>query len=168
MTRNSITVPETELNVTGQSEDMTVYVNLTSYLPSGITWADSSFNGTVMVTISIEKAEQRILTIPQTSAVVVNVPDGFTAELQIGHNDSENFEVQVIGLPENVDHIRESDVVGYIDMNSFMADRELSGPEELQPGTYQVELLFNNLNGTELVHPVNAQLIITADDEEEQ
>ena len=59
-------------------------------------------------------------------------------------------------------------MVGYIDMNSFMADRELSGPEELQPGTYQVELLFNNLNGTELVHPVNAQLIITADDEEEQ
>ncbi len=165
---DSITVPETELNVTGQSEDMTVYVDLTSYLPSGITWADPAFNGTVMVTISIEKAEQRTLTIPKTSAVVVNVPDGFTAELQIGHNDSEDYEVQVIGLPENVDRVRESDVVGYIDMNSFMADQELSGPEELQPGTYQVELLFNNLNGTELVHPVNAQLIITADDEEEQ
>ena len=147
---------------------MTVYVDLTSYLPSGITWADSAFNGTVMVTISIEKAEQRTLTIPKTSAVVVNVPDGFTAELQIGHNDSEDYEVQIVGLPENVDRVRESDVVGYIDMNSFMADQELSGPEELQPGIYQVELLFNNLNGTELVHPVNAQLIITADDEEEQ
>ena len=164
---DSITVPETELNVTGQSEDMSVYVNLTGYLPSGITWADPGFNGTVMVTIPIEKAEQRTLTIPKTAAVVVNVPDGFTAELQIGHSDSEGYEVQVTGLPENVDKIRESDVVGYIDMNSFMADQELAGPEELQPGIYQVELLFNNLNGTELVHPVNAQLIITADEEEQ-
>ena len=87
--------------------------------------------------------------------------------MQIGHSDSEGYEVQVTGLPENVDKIRESDVVGYIDMNSFMADQELAGPEELQPGIYQVELLFNNLNGTELVHPVNAQLIITADEEEQ-
>lgn len=163
---DSITIPETELNVTGQSEDMTVYVNLTSYLPSGITWADAGFDGNVMVTVSIEKAQSRTLTLPKASAVVVNVPDGFKAELEVGHSDSDTYEVNITGLPEDVDAVRESDVVGYIDMNSFMADMELSGAEELQPGTYPVELLFNNLNGTELVHAVAAQLIITADGEE--
>lgn len=165
---DSITVPESELNVTGQSEDMTVYVNLTGYLPNGIFWADPEFDGTVMITIAIEKAEQRTLTIPKASAVVVNVPDGFTAELQFTHNDSEDYEIQVIGLPEKVNGIRESDVVGYVDMNSFMADMELAEPEELQAGTYQVELVFNNLNGTELVHAVNAQLIIATDSDEER
>lgn len=163
---SSIVVPETELNITGQSEDMTVYINLTPYLPVGIGWAESGFDGTVAVTVEIDKAETKTLSISKDSLVVVNVPEGFDAKLEIGDEETKEYHVSVMGLPNVVNAAQDRNIIGYADMNAFMSDAGLSGAEELVPGIYEVELLFNNLGDLKVAVPVKANLIISATESE--
>jgi len=165
---DSIVVPESELNIAGKMEDMTVSIDLDSYLPGGISWADNEFDGKVTVTVGIEKAVTRSLSIAKNTLVAVNVPEGFTASVSVGNDEEERYTVQITGLSEDVEAVEEADVIGYVDINEFMADQGLSGAGELQPGVYNVSLLVNNIGETKLAAPVRALLTIEAEGAEEE
>lgn len=157
-----ITVPETELDITDQAENMIASVDLDGYLPSGITWADSSFDGKVQATVYIEKAEVKNVTVPNRSLVVVHIPEGMEAKILTGLPEgADGVRVQIAGLANQISEVQETSVVGYIDMNLFAADLGLTSAEDILPGIYQAELLFNNIGETKVVSPVVISLEIT-------
>ena len=106
------------------------------------------------------------MSISKDSLVVVNVPEGFDAKLEIGDEETKEYHGSVMGLPNVVNAAQDRNIIGYADMNAFMSDAGLSGAEELVPGIYEVELLFNNLGDLKVAVPVKANLIISATESE--
>ena len=54
---SSIEVPATAINVDGMNEPYTEVVDLSKYLPDGVRFADSEFDGMVAVNVDIEKVD---------------------------------------------------------------------------------------------------------------
>lgn len=140
----SIVVPQEELDITGRSEDLVVNLNLAEYLPEGILLAEEGFNGKAVVTVPIEPEFTRELRIPADHIRITDVPPGYTVELEDGNS---SYILTVKGLEEPVSRLDANALFAYIRMNIFMEDRNI---EELEPGTYPVEVAF--VQGDDMVY----------------
>lgn len=156
----SITIPEELLNVTGQTEDLLCVYDIRDYLPDGVALAKDGFNGTVSVTVYIEKEVQKRMSVSSGNIHVVNLPEGFTAE----RNDDETvYDLQVTGLNAEISLLNESAVRGTVDIGAWMAEQ---GMEELVPGTYDIPVDFGFVEEITVDRPVSLHLVITKNEED--
>lgn len=152
---SSIVVPETAIDITGATEDYTANINLNSYLPDGIRFADNKFDGKVKVTVPVEKTVERNYDVPLSSIVLVNIPDGFNAEVlmdtsnviseQNSAEEEENkanvtMKISTSGILSEYDTIPESSVRGYVDIENYMNE---AGVQNIVPGVYRIPIMFN-------------------------
>jgi len=98
----SITIPEDALNITGQTEDMVTTLGIKSYLPENVVLGDSSFDGKVTVTIAIGKIITEDFTLTEDNIQIINVPDGYSAELATLEED---LTYSITGLSELVNAV---------------------------------------------------------------
>lgn len=132
-----IEIPAEELDITGQSSDMVTTVNLKDYLPDNVILADSEFDGKASVTVYIGKTVTKIFRVKESQLKVIGVPEGFEATLE--GFDSE-MEVELEGLASDIYHIKDADIIGYVDMQDVMEAMEIS---EWSEGTYNTTLKFD-------------------------
>lgn len=112
-----ISIPETAVNVTGQSSDMTVIVDVNKYLPDGIMLADSAFNGKATIVVSIEKEKSVTAEITAKSISITNIPRGYDVSIV---EFEEPVTVTLIGIPEDIEKINTSSLTGMINMTTVM------------------------------------------------
>lgn len=112
-----INIPETAVNVTGQSSDMTVIVDVKKYLPDGILLADAEFNGKATIVVSIEKEKTVTAEITAKSISITNIPRGYDVSVEAF---DEPATVTLIGIPEDIDKINTSSLTGTINMTTVM------------------------------------------------
>lgn len=156
----AITVPAEKLDITGSTEDLVTSVNLAEYLPEGIQLAEEGFNGRATVTVSIEPEFTRELRIPADHIRITDVPPGYTVELEEGNT---SYTLSVRGLEEPVSRLDANALFGYIRMNNFMEDRNI---EELEPGTYPVEVAFVQGDNMAYVQTLRVNIVISKPEED--
>lgn len=151
---SEIDISGDELNVTGQSADMTTEVNISDYLPSGVSLVDSS-DSEVSVVVGIEELISKEFTVDPDDVGVTNLPEDKTCVLE---GLSDPFTVSVTGVESVVDTVTASSLLEDFDVNAWMTEQ---GITELSAGSYSVDLSFNLPDGVTLDSPVTATLVVT-------
>lgn len=154
-----IEIPETALNVTGQTEDMNVILNIAGYLPNGVILADSGFSGNIDVKVYIEKIETKYLTIDESAIILENIPEGFEASII---NYAENSSIGVRGITSVLADVHAGDFTGTIDLAEYFANLNNTEP---QAGTYVMEAEFIMPQDVTQVQSLNVMIELTAIDD---
>ena len=152
----SVSIPESAVDITGAAGDVTVTVDISRYLPSGIYLVDSS-KSEVAVTVKLEAAQNKTLAIPISNLTLENVPEGMTASLQ---NAAGVFTVDVQGLTSVLNTLVPADITGTADLSGVLPDSEgnitpelydanvvLSLPGGVTQGSATVKVLLQNSAG---------------------
>lgn len=138
-TVNTIKIPEGIIDVDGKTETFTQIVDVTSYMPDGISIVNDA-DKKVTATVTIEKKEVRAVEMPTKNIIIHNIPEGYRAEYV---NDS--VEVYISGLSEDLDRLSVRDLTATIDVGG------------LGEGEHTVALVLEldderySLNGTQTV-----------------
>ncbi|MCM1091627.1 MAG: CdaR family protein [Muribaculum sp.] len=134
---NEIAIPAEELDITGEREDVVRTIDVREYLPSNIRFADSDFNGTVTATVYIEPIARKTLQIAMSELKVINVPEGYEAEIRESAEDVVSVEFN--GLSEQVQTLQSGTVAATVDIDAWMDKQNI---ERLRAGTYTVPVTF--------------------------
>ena len=134
---NEIAIPAEELDITGEREDVVRTIDIREYLPNNIRFADSDFNGTVTATVYIEPIARKTLQIAMSELKVVNVPEGYEAEIRESAEDV--VSVEFSGLNEQVQTLQSGTVAATVDIDAWMDKQNI---ERLRAGTYTIPVTF--------------------------
>lgn len=134
---NEIAIPAEELDITGEKENVVRTIDIREYLPSNIRFADSDFNGNVTITVYIEPIVRKTLQISMSDLKVINVPEGYDAEIRESAEDV--FSVEFSGLNEQIQTLQSGTVAGTVDIDAWMDKQNM---ERLKAGTYTIPVTF--------------------------
>ncbi len=126
----AIDVPESAINLTGQSGDMSVHINIKEYLPQGVVLADPDFSGSITATAKIEQLVTKNIVLEPDEIVLNNVPEGYLATV----DEETAFEVPVTGIASEIAGMDTKSVVGQIDVGKYLEESS----EEITEGVYHV------------------------------
>lgn len=155
---SEINVADSALNVDNLKEDMTTIINIKKYLPSGIQFADSDFNGNVSVTVGIQPLVTKELEVPVKNFAVGNVPEGFDVTIKEFENENvKHYKISLSGVEKDLRRIQAEDIIGVIDMN-LLAENQ--GITEWAAGNYVSEITFNLSDDVILKEPYSLTIIL--------
>ncbi len=132
-----IEIPDTEVDITGATGDVTAMVDIRPYLSGSVEMADAGFDGNVSVTVKVEQEVTRSITISESNIVIENLPEQYEGVIS---TYEEEFPIQVRGLAEEVNALDASQIRGVVDIDRLL---EMGVIEELGEGYYDVNLSFN-------------------------
>lgn len=155
-----IVVSDPALSVEDLTESKTAIVNIKKYLPTGVQFADSSFNGNVSVTVGIEQLVTKELKVPSRNFAAGfaagNKPENLNVTLKEA-KEQENYTIRISGTRAAVDAVMEESVIGVVDMDSLLQKLELP---EWSAGVYQGELTFNLPDTVTLEKPYQMTVVL--------
>ncbi len=138
-----IEVPATAINVMDKDESYIESVDIGRCLPDGVRFADASFDGMSAVNVNLIKLIMRSLNVPFSNLSVINLPEGFHAEVLTGDVEgTQNATLHIIteGVTEAYDGINGAGVHGTMDIASYLDQED---GQKLVPGTYRMEIVFD-------------------------
>lgn len=158
---SSIVVPEDRIDITGATGNVEEIINLRDYLPDNVRFADKKFDGRITATVYVEPVVEKELKVPVSNVTIVNMPDGFAAELP---EDLESYQLTVSGLNEFIEPLQQNAITGIIDVAAWMEDR---GMENLRVGsTYTMPVTFTLSEDVTEVTSVTVDVKIAAAEED--
>ena len=132
-----IEIPDTEVDITGATGNVTTTVDIRPYLSGSVELAEAGFDGNVAVTVNVEQEITRSITISESNIVIENLPEQYEGVIS---TYEEEFPIQVRGLAEEVNALDAEQIRGVVDINRLL---ETGVIEELGEGYYDVNLAFN-------------------------
>lgn len=144
----AIKIPESALDISGARSDITQVIDVTEYLPNGVTVADPS-QAKVKVTVHIAQLSTKVVNIFPSSIRVLNLPEGYKLNF-----DSSVIRVNVSGIAENIAALNTDRIVASIDAG------------QLTLGTHEIELALD-LDENLYHEPVMVTVTVSEDVEEE-
>ncbi len=150
-----IVIPEDAINITGQTDDMRVNINVEDYLPEGILLADGTSPARISVTAHIEREASRDITISSERIGIVGIPAGYQAEIS---EEELLYTLSIKGMKESVDAVDEETLYGHVNISAFMEEGNI---EELSPGVYEMEVDFMLSENITIVRPLKVSIRIT-------
>ena len=150
---NSIIVDE-GIDIEGADANVETTIELKKYLPDGVVLADGNSNGNVHVTAVIEEEKLQTFEVPIKKIVLFNIPEGYRAKIR-GLEDA--VTVKIIGLPSQIDAIREEDLEASIDVTAYLLAGE---GEDFTAGTYYPPVNFVLPQYVSLKENVSVQMIL--------
>lgn len=154
-----IEIPDTEIDITGATGDVTTTVDIRPYLSGSVEMADAEFDGNVSVTVKVEQEVTRSITISESNIVIENLPEQYEGVIS---TYEEEFPIQVRGLAEEVSALDASQIRGVVDINRLL---ETGVIEELGEGYYDVNLSFNLPDTVSLRENITVRLNIRERDD---
>jgi len=151
-----IVVSDPALSVEDLTESKTAIVNIRKYLPTGVQFADSSFNGNVSVTIGIEPLVTKELKVPSRNFAAGNTPENLNVTLNEA-KEQETYTIRISGTSAAVEAVQEESVIGVVDMDSLLQKLELT---EWSAGVYQGDLTFNLPDTVTLEKPYQMTVVL--------
>ncbi len=156
---SSISIPETELNVTGINTDMIQVVDVQEFLPEGIILGNKEYSGKATVTVGVEREERTTFVFNEQTMLIDNGDPDFNISVEILED---NLPLELAGLSETLDSLTDISIKGRIDMNEIITSYEL---DSLKAGVYQANVYFTMPEGVRLVNAVSVKVIV--EDKEE-
>ena len=151
-----IVVSDPALSVEDLTESKTAIVNIRKYLPTGVQFADSSFNGNVSVTIGIKPLVTKELKVPSRNFAAGNTPENLNVTLKEA-KEQETYTIRISGTSAAVEAVQEESVIGVVDMDSLLQKLELT---EWSAGVYQGDLTFNLPDTVTLEKPYQMTVVL--------
>lgn len=115
----SITIPEGLINVEGMEEKLKQQVDITKYLPSGVTLSDST-QASVTVNVDIEEMERRTYNVPVSKIEIDNLPEGCKIEFI-----SKQASIPIYGLKNDLDVLEADSLHPILDVSGMMSGRHV-------------------------------------------
>ncbi len=139
-TIESLQIPGSAVDISGADSDVTRTLDVSGFLPEGVTFEDSSFDGKVQVTVGIEPAQDADVDVKISSVSLNNVPQGYEAKILAVNDGSKTvsasedgaFTLRFRGLAANIDGIRLDTLQPGVDIGALTADKQ----EENLAGNY--------------------------------
>lgn len=139
---SEITVDDSALDVSGMSSNYSATVDISKYLPSGVSFGDKDFNGVCTVVVHIDNVEEETFDVDIDRISVEGEVDGFKISVDDTEYDTVSLTLQ--GLSDDIKKVKESDIKGTVDVESIVKQNNL---DELKPGTYSAEVTWELPNG---------------------
>ena len=148
------------VSVEGATSDVTTEVNVSDYLPTGVIFADPSFDANVRVKVGVEKNSRKVIDVPLSNVTVENVPEGYTVSIvDIGPT----FPVEIQGIGDEFDRYSGDLVICSIDA-AALVPRNTPLPEQegapIALGESDGVVTFDFPNGVSLVNPVTLMVVV--------
>ena len=121
----AINIPENALDISGARGDITQVIDVSEYLPGGVTVADQS-QAKVKVTVHIAQLSTKVVNLFPSSIRVLNLPEGYKLSF-----DNSVIRVTVSGIAEDIAALDTDSIVASIDAG------------QLTPGTHEVEVALD-------------------------
>lgn len=139
-TIESLQIPGSAVDISGADSDVTRTLDVSGFLPEGVTFEDSSFDGKVQVTVGIEPAQDADVDVKISSVSLNNVPQGYEAKILAVNDGSKTvsasedgaFTLRFRGLAASIDGIRLDTLQPGVDIGALTADKQ----EENLAGNY--------------------------------
>lgn len=112
-TIDAIDIPEEVLDVSGAAEDIAKEVDISSYLPTGISLVDKDASK-VSVTVHIEQRVTEDFDVPVTNLTLTNVSSSYDAKFEV-----DTVKVTVSGLKSDVEKLSADDIRGTVDASGL-------------------------------------------------
>ena len=152
---NRIVIPAEEVDISGATGNVVTNVNIRSLLSeSNVKLADSSFNGNVTITVSIEPMAEQTLEIEPASIAIINVPEGISATWA---EIDGTYQLTISGLASVVSNVTANTLNARVDLAAWMEEQNL---EELTPGVHQIPVTFTLPEDVGAVNTVMIQIMI--------
>ena len=164
----SVTIPESEVDITGATGNVTSEVKISTYLPDGIYPDPSHDVDTVNVTAIVEQARSEVLQVPYSNLQVTGLPEDMT----IGNDMASSMvAVTVRGLKSTLDGLSGESMTGVLDLSEV----PLNENGTVTPGSYAGVVTLNLPEGvtqeTAVAHvllQVNGETADNTDDAAEE
>lgn len=134
---DSIVISGDAVNIDQQTSSLQTSVDLIDYLPDGVTLGETDFDGTVSITIGIEKAETAEFEVGIDDIDLENIPTGYKAKITFlndGENtiaasededsEEEKVAIQLMGLSSLLDTVHLSILLPCIDVEELTKEEE--------------------------------------------
>lgn len=148
---SEIKVPAEELNITGQSDNLMVVLDIRNYLPDGIRLADDANMGRASITVFIEPFIEQEYGIFPKNITIENVPEGFEAEFV----EDEGIDFVLVGLAQDLEKLQMSSLNARVDFDDYALLHEISG---FKSGEYDTFLVLDLPGGVQIKEPVSIRL----------
>lgn len=140
---DEIEIPESELELSGLTERTEHTVDITEYLPEGVTLVDSNASN-VVVTISVNQPGAQVFEVSTNAIVVSNLAEG----LEISYGSTVDLELQIRGPEETLDSLSLAKKVS-IDLKDYT-----------EAGTYTVPVSVELPEDCSLVNDVQVEVVL--------
>lgn len=140
----AVTIPESTLDISGAREDLTQVVDVSEYLPGGVTMVDKT-QAKVTVTVHIAQLATKTVNLFPSDIEVLNLPEGYTLSF-----DTSVIRAVISGLAEDIDSLDASQIRAVLDAG------------QLTLGTHEVELALE-LNENLYNEPILVTVTVTDD-----
>ncbi|MCR5591873.1 MAG: hypothetical protein K6F73_10125 [Lachnospiraceae bacterium] len=149
-----------QVSVEGASDDVSVTVDISDYLPTGVIFADPEFDPNVTVTVDIEENQRKIVEVPLSNITIENIPDGYTVNIvDIGGA----LPIEIQGIGDAYDRYRGDLAVGTIDALSLIPRGGVPEGQEGSPivtGENDGQVVFSFPSGVSLTNPVTLMVVV--------
>lgn len=132
----SITVPSSEIDISGATENYKTTVDISAYLPAKTKPADEEMDTHSTVTVEIVAMNLKNVEVPISNISIENVPDGFTAVIGEG---ALSVVTSVRGLPDVLASVDGSMLTGKINMDDV---KTKNGLDQWITGIYDADVTF--------------------------
>ena len=147
---NEITIKDDGLNVTGLSKNLNYTVDVSKYLPSGVTFGDPDYHGTAAVVVHIGSVSEETYDVSVKNVTVSGEVDGFDINIDDSEHDTVSLTLQ--GLKSELDAISAGSLEGTVDIDEIL---ESNGLTEMTEGTYTAQVEWNLPEGVKEKAPVS-------------
>lgn len=135
-TMASISIPSTEIDITGATENVMKTIDVSAYLPQGISIANEQDETVSTVTVEVVAMSLLNVEVPSSNITVENAPEGFTVHIGGG---ATSVVTSVRGLPEILASVNGTMLTGHIDMNDVKIKNNI---DEWTTGLYDADVTF--------------------------
>lgn len=161
---SSLVIPSEHVSVAGATDTVVKTINLKSFLPEGITFADSEFDGKVSITIDVEANDRKTVDIPMSNITIENVPEGYKATItDIGPA----LTMDIQGKGDTFDRFDGSLAIGVVDASALVPRNQTEELDTIHTGVNDGRVNFTFPTGVSEVLPVYLEVIVEVDNGQE-
>ena len=131
----TISIPATELDISGAAGDVIKEINISTYLPSGVYLESSRSDGNITLTADIDEAASAVVQVPYSNLTVQGMPDGMVMGNDLA---SSMVAVTIRGLQASLDGINGSGLTGTLNLSGITKDEN----GNVTPGSYAGEVIL--------------------------
>ncbi|MCR4891343.1 MAG: hypothetical protein K5989_04055 [Lachnospiraceae bacterium] len=139
---SAISIPSDLVSLEGVTDSVSKTVNLTSYLPDGVSLVYPETESEAVITVYVEPHSSRELAIPLQNIAAGNVPEGMVATVQ---DTQEPVTIEVRGLSKDIEAIDPVGITGIADLSVIQAGENGT----IIPNVYEVPVTLDLPEGVE-------------------
>jgi YbbR domain-containing protein len=142
-----ITIPSSVINLSTVTADMSTTVDITSYLPDGVTIQNSDDNTQVTISVTLEKEVSQSVSVSTSNLTIRNLSKGLS-----GTFDESSISVTMNGNETALSSLDSATITGSVDASGLTA------------GTYNLEVTLSTPDGVTAT-TVTAKVTIVQEEE---